>query len=299
MVINDFTASWDLVADVEYIFQYHFMQNAYLAGTMVAIVAGIMGYFMILRSQTFAGHSLAQVGFAGATGASLVGIPPVTGLFIAGVLAALGIQYLGSTARQIQKYDIAIGAMQTFCLALGFLFITLSSKEYAASIYNVLFGVPLGISDSDVQIIFITSFIISIILWCIARPLFFASVDPTVATSQGVPVQVLGLTFFILLAVTVSIAVQVAGVLLIFALLVTPSAIAQQITSRPASAILLACVLAVAFTWLGLAVAFYSDYPVGFFIPTFAFGGYLLVRGARWTRQVYMSKQFKFSEAAE
>src|ERR1700730_13442866 len=107
--------SWDLVADLQILLQFHFMQNAYLAGTLVAINAGIMGYFMVLRSQSFAGHSLANVGFAGATGAVLFGIPPVVGLFIAGLCAAIGIQSLNLGERQSRQSDIAVGAILTSC----------------------------------------------------------------------------------------------------------------------------------------------------------------------------------------
>src|SRR5947209_12205007 len=145
--------SWDLVADIQILLHYHFMQNAYLAGTLVAITAGIMGYFMVLRAQSFAGHSLANVGFAGATGALLFGVTPVVGLFIAGVLAAVGIQTLNVAARQSRQSDIAVGAVLTASLALGFLFIHLSTQEYAGNVYNVLFGNVLGISDSDVTVV--------------------------------------------------------------------------------------------------------------------------------------------------
>ena len=170
--------SWDLVADIQILLHFHFMQNAYLAGTLVAIIAGIMGYFMVLRSQSFAGHSLANVGFAGATGAALFGISPIVGLFLAGVLAAVGIQALNLGARQSRQSDIAVGAMLTASLALGFLFIFLATAEYAANVYNVLFGNVLGISDSDVGIIAWSTLVLVGIFVLIARPLFFASIDP-------------------------------------------------------------------------------------------------------------------------
>jgi zinc/manganese transport system permease protein len=145
--------SWDLLADLQMLLHYHFMQNAYLGGTLVALTAGVMGYFMVLRDQSFAGHSLANVGFAGATGAVLFGITPVVGLFLAGLLAAVGIQTLNVAARQYRQSDIAVGAVLTASLALGFLFIHLSTAEYAANVYNVLFGNILGINDSDVRVI--------------------------------------------------------------------------------------------------------------------------------------------------
>jgi zinc/manganese transport system permease protein len=255
------------------------MQNAYLAGTLVAVVAGIVGYFMVLRGQSFAGHSLANVGFAGATGAALAGIPPVAGLFVAGVLAAVGIQALNLGARQSRQSDIAVGAVFTASLALGFLFLHLATAEYAANVYNVLFGNVLGIGDDDVRTIAWATVALLGVFAVIARPLLFASLDPDVAAARGVPVRTLGFGFLVLLALMVAVAVQVVGVLLIFALLVTPAAIAQRLTTRPARAVALAAALALLFTWLGLAVAYFTPYPVGFFITTFAFAAYALVRG--------------------
>src|SRR5438105_9003 len=274
--------SWDLVADVQILLHYHFMQNAYLAGTLVAITAGIMGYFMVLRSQSFAGHSLANVGFAGATGAILIGIPPVVGLFLAGLLAAAGIQTLNLAARERSQSDIAVGAVLTASLALGFLFIHLATAEYAANVYNVLFGNVLGISDTDVSIIIWSTLVLVGVFLLIARPLFFASLDPDVAAASGVPVRLLAFGYLVLLALAVAVAVQVVGVLLIFALLVTPAAIAQDITTRPAVAAAVAVALALIFIWMGLAVGYFTPYPVGFFITTFAFGTYALVRGGRF-----------------
>ena len=276
--------SWDLVADLQILLHFHFMQNAYLAGTLVAISAGLMGFFMVLRGQSFAGHSLANVGFAGATGAVLLGLPPVVGLFLAGVLAAVGMQLLNVAAGERRQSDIAVGAVLTASLALGFLFIHLATAEYAANVYNVLFGNVLGISDSEVGVIAVSTLVLLAVLLFIARPFFFASLDPDVAAASGVPVRLLAFGYLVLLALEVAVAVQVVGVLLIFALLVTPAAIAQDLTTRPAVAAALAVALALLFTWMGLAVGYFTPYPVGFFITTFAFGTYALVRGGRFVR---------------
>jgi zinc/manganese transport system permease protein len=273
--------SWDLLADLQLLLHYHFMQNAYLAGTLVAIAAGIIGYFMVLRDQSFAGHSLANVGFAGATGAVLFGITPIIGLFLAGLLAAVGIQTLNIVARQNRQSDIAVGAVFTASLALGYLFIHLSTAEYAGNVYTVLFGNVLGISDSDVGVITWSTLLLIGVFAVIARPLFFASIDPEVAAAHGVPVRALSFGYLVLLALVVAVAVQVVGVLLIFALLVTPAAIAEYVTTRPTVAVLVAIALALLFTWVGLAVGYVTPYPVGFFITTFAFGTYVLVRGGR------------------
>jgi zinc/manganese transport system permease protein len=283
-IADTVSPSWDLVADIQILLHYHFMQNAYLAGTLVALTAGIMGYFMVLRSQSFAGHSLANVGFAGATGAVLFGIPPIVGLFLAGALAAVGIQALNEASGQSRQSDIAVGAVFVASLALGFLFIFLATAEYAANVYNVLFGNVLGIDDTDVRIILWSTLVLGGAFLLIARPLFFASIDPDVAAARGVPVRALALGYLVLLALAVAVAVQVVGVLLIFALLVTPAAIAQDVTTRPAVAAAVAVALALIFTWVGLAVGYFTPYPVGFFITTFAFGTYALVRGGRFVR---------------
>jgi zinc/manganese transport system permease protein len=274
--------SWDLVADYQIITHYHFMQNALLAGTLVAIIAGSVGYFMVLRGQSFAGHSLANVGFAGATGAALVGTSPIVGLFLAGVLAALGIQVLGLGARQTRQNDIAIGAIFTASLALGYLFLHLSKSAYGIGIYDVLFGNPLGISDGDVRLIWWAAIAVALCGILCARPLLFASLDPDVAAARGVPVRALGLGYLVVLALVVALAVQVIGVLLIFALLVTPAATANALTTRPPVAMALAVVVGILCTWLGLIVGFFAPYPVGFFITTFAFAAYGVVRGGRW-----------------
>jgi zinc/manganese transport system permease protein len=289
-IADTVSPSWDLLADIQILLHYHFMQNAYLAGTLVALTAGIMGYFMVLRSQSFAGHSLANVGFAGATGAVLFGIPPIVGLFLAGALAAVGIQALNEASGSSRQSDIAVGAVFTASLALGFLFIFLATAEYAANVYNVLFGNVLGISDTDVRIILWSTLVLVGAFLLIARPLFFASIDPDVAAARGVPVRALALGYLMLLALAVAVAVQVVGVLLIFALLVTPAAIAQEVTTRPAVAAAVAVALALIFTWGGLAVGYFTPYPVGFFITTFAFGTYALVRGGRFVRDRVMRR---------
>jgi zinc/manganese transport system permease protein len=277
----DVAPSWNLFADAQDVLSYHFMQNALLAGTIVAVVAGLVGYFMVLRGASFAGHTLANVGFAGAAGATLIGVAPVIGLFAFGLLAALAIGALGErNSRGWSRSDVAVGTILALSLGLGLLFDRLSSVS-ANYIYAVLFGSVLGISDSDVTTIALTAGVTLIALALMARRLLFASVDPEVATARGVPVRLLAYLFLALLAFAVAQAVQVTGVLLIFALLVTPAATALQLTVRPAWALALGVAIALLVTWAGLVVAYYTPYPVGFFITTFAFGLYLLVRMVR------------------
>jgi zinc/manganese transport system permease protein len=264
-------------ANIPGVFHYHFMQNAIIAGTIVAILAGIVGYFMVLRSQSFAGHALANVGFAGATGAALFSAPPLLGLFLSGLAAALGIHALGLGVGHARRSDVATGAVFTASLALGFLFVHLSTAQ-ANNIYNVLFGNVLGISDTDLVITGISALIALALVLLAARPLLFASVDPVVAAARGVPVGGLALGFLVVLSLVVAVAVQVVGVLLIFALLVTPAATARRMTSRPTLAVSLSVMLALICTWFGLAAGYFTPLPVSFFITSSSFALYVLVR---------------------
>lgn len=270
--------SWNPLETLRLLLAYHFMQNAFLAGTLIALLAGPVGYFMVLRGQSFLGHALSHVGFAGAAGAVWLGISPVVGLLAFGVLAAFGIGALGERGgRSSVESDIAIGTVLVFSLSLGLLFIRLASS-YAANIYAFLFGTVLGIRDRDVVVIAVMAVLGLLVLAVIARPLLFVSIDPEVAAARGMPVRLLAYAFLLLLALSVAVAVQVIGVLLIFALLVTPAATAQQLTARPALAIALSTALALIVIWLGLAVAYFTDYPVGFVVTTIAFVFFLLAR---------------------
>lgn len=278
MPTSDVQLSWNLVSDFQQLFAYHFMQNAFLAGMLIAFIAGSVGYFMVLRSQSFAGHTMAHVGFAGAAGALLFGGSPIVGLLVSCIGAALGIGILGGRRSQTSwNHGIATGTIQTFSMGLGILFLQLS-HSYTENVYAILFGAVLGISDIDVHLIVLTTVMTLAGLMVIARPLLFASIDPDVADARGVPVQFLDYAFLVLLAFAVAQSVQVVGVLLIFGLLVTPAAIAQQVTARPGIAVGLSIFLALFFTWAGLAVAYFTPYPVGFFITGLAFGTYILVR---------------------
>jgi zinc/manganese transport system permease protein len=272
-------ASWNPLTDLQLLFQYHFMLNAFLAGTIIAIAAGAVGYFMVLRGQAFAGHALAHVGFAGAAGALLLGLSPIIGLLAVGIIAALGMSLLDIGERGAQGGNaVAIGTVYTFCLGLGLLFLQLYSGQ-AENVYSILFGAVLGVSDQDVRVAASTAAVTLFGLIAIGRPLLFASIDADVAAARGVPVRLLSTVFLVLLAFAVAQAVQVVGVLLIFALLVAPAATAQCLTSRPGAAIALSILLSLLFTWLGLAIAYFAPYSVvGFYITSLAFGTYVLVR---------------------
>jgi zinc/manganese transport system permease protein len=204
----------------------------------------------------------------------LVGVDVVLGMIVATVGSGLAMGVLGD---KVRGRDVAIGSIMAFALGLGTLFLALSSK-LAGQASNILFGDILGIADSDVQLTLVVSAITWLVLAALYRPLLFASIDPEVADTRGVPVTALGVTFMVLLAFTVAEAVLVVGVLLIFALLITPAATAQHLTARPGLAILWSIVLAVLSVWAGLIVGFYLPYPPSFFITTISFALYLLIR---------------------
>lgn len=257
------------------ILHYSFIQNALLAGSIVAVIAAIMGYFLIVRGLTFAGHALPNIGFAGAAGAVLLGLDPVIGLFVFTIGASIGIGLLG---RETSERDTAIGVIMTFALGLGLLFLTLYAG-YADLVYGILFGQIIGINQQDVLITAIASTCTLVLMLLLFRPLLFSSFDPEVAEARGVPVRLLSLAFLALLAITISLAVQVIGALLVFVLLVGPAATATRIAKSPFRALALAIVLGVSYTCLGIYLAAENGaWPVSFFIATISFGIYLPVR---------------------
>jgi zinc/manganese transport system permease protein len=272
---------WNLIRDIQAQVQYAFMQHAYTAGAIVAIVAGVVGYFVVLRSLSFAGHALSHIGFAGATGAVALGVNPIYGLLVFTVGGAVG---MGALGKRIYGRDVVIGIVLAWMLGLGVLFLSLYSG-YATEAYALLFGEILGISQTDVVVTLVAGVVTLAAIAIMFRPLLFASVDSDVAEARGVPVRLLSILFMVVLAISVSESVQVVGVLLIFALLVTPPAIAERLTARPGMAIALSVLLALLFTWIGLFVSFYLPYPVSFFITTLAFVTYLVVRLWIYLRQ--------------
>ena len=266
--------SWNLFDDIAALFHYEFMVHAFEAGTIVAVVAGAIGYFVVLRGSAFAAHALSHIGFAGATGAVVLGLNPIFGLLAFTLGSGVAIGALGN---RLRGRDVTIGIVLAWTLGLGVLFISLYTG-YATEAYAILFGLILGISANDVVVTLVAGVATIAAMIVAYRPLLFASVDEELAGAKGVPVTALSIAFMAILAVAVTEAVQVVGVLLIFALIVTPAAIAVRFTSRPSMAILTGIVLALLFTWLGLAIAYYSPHPVSFFITSLAFFTYVGVR---------------------
>ena len=265
---------WDLVRVVQELLRYTFMQHAFEAGTIVALSAGVIGYFVVLRGLSFAAHALSHIGFAGATGAVLLGAAPIVGL-LAFTMSAGAV--MGALGQRLRGRDVTIGLVMAWSLGLGLLFTALYRGSAQLAI-GILFGQIFGITTQDVGVTFVAGLVTVLLVLAVYRPLLFSTLDEEVAEAKGVPVRALSIVFMVVLAVAVSEAVQVVGVLLIFALIVAPAAIAERFTTRPSRGILVSAVLAVLFTWAGLTVAYYLPYPVGFFITTIAFWSYILAR---------------------
>ena len=271
-------AGWNPVRDAHQLFQYPFMRHAFVAGTIVAVVAGVVGYFVVLRQSSFAAHALAEIGFAGATGAVAFGFSAVLGLL---GMSLVGAALIGALGKRLRGRDAVIGSVLAFSLGLGSYFLT-RYQGNASGAFSLLFGEILGISVHDVWFIAGAGVVTVAVMAVLYRPLLFASLDEEVAEARGVPVRALSVGFLLVLAVAVTAAVQVVGVLLIFSLLVVPGAIAERLCRRPGWAVVTCVGSSVVLVWAGLAVTYYTKFPVGFLITTFAFAGYLGVRLVPW-----------------
>jgi zinc/manganese transport system permease protein len=271
--------SWNPVEDVRGLFAYPFMLHALAAGTIVAVTAGVTGWFMVLRRQTFAGHTLSVIAFPGAAAAGYAGLPLAAGYFGFCGLGAVALAAIAGTHRSHSSESAAIGSLQALALGLGFLFVSLY-HGVLNGLDALLFGTFLGVTSSQVTVLLAVAAAVLAAAALAARPLLFASVDPDVARAGGVPVTVLDLGFLLVLGLSVAETSQITGALLVFALLVTPAATAHRLTARPALGVALSVAIALAVTWLGLALAYYSIYPVGFYVTSLAFGLYVAVRAA-------------------
>jgi zinc/manganese transport system permease protein len=272
------TWSWNLLNDARDMFTYPFMVNAFRAGTIVAIVGAVVGWYMVLRKQTFAGHTLSVAAFPGAAAATLIGISATVGYFAFCLAAALVIAIASrpSRGRGFSAESAVVGTVQAFVLASGYLFATLYNG-LLSGLNNQLFGFTFGITDDQVVTLAAVAVIVLAVLAVIGRRLFFASIDTDVADARGVGVRLLGVVFLLVLGAAAAEASQITGALLVFALLVMPAAVAQRVTARPVAGIVLAVLIGVVATWAGLTMAYYTSYPSGFCITTFAFAAFIAV----------------------
>jgi zinc/manganese transport system permease protein len=254
---------------------YDFMQNAFAAAGIAAVVSGLVGYFLVLRGQAFAGHALGHIGFAGATGAVLIGVAPIWGLVSLTVAAGVA---MGALGERISGRDVAIGVVLVLALGFGLLFLHYYTA-FATQATALLFGNVLAVDRSTIATLLGLAVVTLAGLAAIMRPLIFASLQPELAEAKGVPLNFVSIAFLVIVALAVSESAQIVGILLVFALMVGPPATAQRLVTGLWSGVALAAVLALAEAWLGLVIAYYTDWPVSFCIATLSALGYFLASG--------------------
>ena len=264
------------VAGFSHMLSLSFMQHALLAGTSIAILSGLVGYFVVLRGQVFAGDALSHVAYAGALAALAAGLDLRVGLFAATIGVGVVLGLLGG--RGVAD-DVVIGTTFAWVLGLGVLFLAVFTRSRAtgnsAASVTVLFGSVFGISSGQATTAAVVAALLIAVLCVIARPLLFASLDPAVAAARGVPVRVLGPLFLAIVGASAAEASQVVGALLLFGLLAAPPAAAQRLTDRPWRALALSAAHATASVWAGRSLAYaFPVLPPSFAILSVATAGY-------------------------
>lgn len=269
--------------------EYDFMRNAFAAASIVAVVAGLVGYFLVLRGQTFAGHALSHVGFTGATAAVLIGVTPLSGLIIATVASGIGMGLMGE---RLHQRDVAIGIILALALGLGLLFLHFFTA-YATQATALLFGNVLAVDVGTVWTLLALGAVSLGTLAIISRPLLFASLQPELAEAKGVSLRLYSVLFLAIVGLATAECAQIVGVLLVFALMVGPAAAAQRLTTGIGKGLLFSAGLALFEAWAGITLAFYTDWPSSFWITALSAGIYLLASllGAGRTRWPAYARQ--------
>jgi zinc/manganese transport system permease protein len=255
--------------------EYDFMRNAFAAAGVAAVVSGLVGYFLVLRGQTFAGHALGHVGFAGATGAVLIGVASIWGLVAFTIASGI---IMGLLGERISGRDVAIGVVLALALGFGLLFLHYYTA-FASQATALLFGNILAVDSQMIVILLVLAAITLVSLAAIMRPLVFATLQPELAEAKGVPLRFVSTAFLVIVALAVSQSAQIVGILLVFSLMVGPPAAAQQLVTGLWSGMALSAALALGEAWLGITTAYYTDWPVSFCIAALSALGYFAARG--------------------
>lgn len=258
----------------------NFMLNAWLVATVVAVIAPIVGFFVVLRGDSFAAHAVPEAAFAGAAGAVLIGVDTLLGLGAAALVAAVGI---GLTAGRV-RHDALTALVMTFLLALGILFLSWTST-YTQQVYALLFGEVLGVSNGELGATVGIGVVVLVALALIYRPLLLTSVLPDVAAARGVSRLGIEVAFMVVLALATTAAVPVVGALLMFSLTIGPPAAAMQVTRRPVPAMALSVVIALVSVWFAIVASYQTDWPIGFFVTAATFTIYVGARIAAAIRR--------------
>ena len=257
-----------------------FMINAWTVATVVAIAAGVVGFFVVLRGSAFPAHAIPNGAFAGAAAANLVGINALVGLGVCAVLAALGIGTLGRRGRQ----DVVTALALVVMLAIGAVFLSRSS-EYEPQIYSLLFGEVLGVSTNELLPVAVLGAVSIAAVMLLYRPLMLSSILPEIGEAKGVSAHRIEICFLLVVAVATAMTVPVVGALLIFSLMIGPPAAARSFTDRPMVALLLSVAFALITVWAAIAISYLSNWPIGFFVGTIGAVSYGIGRGWSALRQ--------------
>lgn len=257
-------------------------RDTLLAGAILGLVGGLIGTFVMMRDLAFAVHGIAELSFAGAAFALLIGADVIFGSLVGSVLAALLLGVMGVRAREKNS---VIGVIMPFGLGLGILFLSLYEGR-SANKFGLLTGQIVSVDSTQLSVLAGAAALVIAGLVLIWRPLTFASVDPDIATARGVPVRTLSLAFMFLLGISVALSIQVVGALLVLALLITPAAAALQVTVAPRMVVLLSVLFAMISTVGGIMLALGGRIPISPYVTTLSFAIYLICRvvGA-WRRK--------------
>ncbi|MGC2190994.1 MAG: metal ABC transporter permease [Candidatus Dormiibacterota bacterium] len=259
-----------------------FMVNTWLAATMVAVVAGVLGFFIVLRGAAFVAHAVPNGAFAGAAAASLLGLSTLLGLGTFAVAGALSISWLSRRGR----HDVVTALALVLMLGLGALFLSMS-EEYAEEIFSLLFGDVVGVSGAELWPILGLGVACVAVILVLFRPLVLSSVMPEVAEARGVRASRMEVCFVLLVALATTMTVPIVGAFLMFSLMVAPAAAARSLTARPAMAMGLAVGIALVIVWVAIALSYLSAWPIGFFVGMLGAGSYGVARGwaSYWQRK--------------
>nr|WP_034542469.1 metal ABC transporter permease [Companilactobacillus nodensis] len=247
-------------------------ERAFIASTFIAITAGLVGVFVVSRNMSFLSHTLSEIGFAGASFGILIGISPLAGMILFTMVSSVAV---GSLSSESSRREASISAISSLFIGLGILFLSLSS-ESSSYATNILFGSIVGISSKEVHQLMILSLVVIVIFIVFYKPLAFDSFDHIGARSAGLPTRMLSIAFLVTLALSVSIGAQIVGSLLVFILLTLPGATAKYLVHSVPKLIMVSVGLSLAGVWLGLYLAFVTNWPVTFFISAFEVIAYFL-----------------------
>ena len=257
-----------------------FMRNAFAAGALVAVAAGLLGYLVVVRQAEFAAHALGHIGFPGATGAVLLGLPPLFGL---GLFCVVGAVVIGALGTRADERATATGTVLAMATALGVLFASLATRT-ATTVTSVLFGNLLAVTTVQLRVFAGFTVLLAVVLLVVGRPLLLASLSPDVGEAKGLPVRTLGIVFMVLMGLLVTMAVQVVGTLLLFALVVTPPATALRLTARPRRVAALSITIGLFAVGAGLVLSAMWNLPPSFFVVACSFLVWLVTLAATRTR---------------